>query len=108
MRTIKQDRATLQRLVESYGKADVVKFVKHINEDDEGYDEDDDYDPAREAAVDKHIKAYERNIGPIDPENMNMLRTLFYSMYSEGYFHGRKSCYDENPQYVNPEDLEEY
>ena len=108
MRTIKQDRATLQRLVESYGKADVVKFVKHINEDNEGYEEDDDYDPVREAAVDKHIKAYERNIGPIDPENMNMLRTLFYSMYSEGYFHGRKSYYDENPQYVNPEDLEEY
>lgn len=108
MRTVKQDRAILQRLVESYGKADVVKFVKRINEVNEGYEEYDDYDPAREAAVDKHIKAYERNIGPIDPENMNMLRTLFYSMYSEGYFHGRKSYYDENPQYVNPEDLEEY
>ena len=71
-------------------------------------EEDDDYDPVREAAVDKHIKAYERNIGPIDPENMNRLRTLFYSMYSEGYFRGRKSYYDENPQYVDPEDLEEY
>ena len=108
MRTIKEDRATLQRLVESYGKADVVKFVKHINEDAKGYDEDDDYDPAREAAVNKHIKSYERYIGPIEPENMHMLRTIFYSLYQEGYFYGRKSCYDENPQYVNPEDLEEY
>ena len=60
MRTVKQDRAILQRLVESYGKADVVKFVKRINEVNEGYEEDDDYDPVREAAVDKHIKAYER------------------------------------------------
>ena len=108
MRTVKQDRAILQRLVESYGKADVVKFVKHINEDNESYEEDDDYDAARDAAVKRGIKAYERNIGPIDPENMNMLRTLLYSMYSDGYFYGRKSCYDENPQYVDPEDLEEY
>ena len=32
MKTIDKDRNTLKRLVESYGKEDVVKFVKHIDE----------------------------------------------------------------------------
>lgn len=32
MNTVKQDRAELKRLVESYGKKDVLTFVNHINE----------------------------------------------------------------------------
>lgn len=40
MNTLHRDRNTLKRLVESYGKKDVLNFVKHLNED---FD-DSDYD----------------------------------------------------------------
>ena len=32
MNTVKQDRATLKRLVESYGKKDVIKYINHLDE----------------------------------------------------------------------------
>jgi len=38
MNTVNRDRETLKRLVESYGKQDVLKFVNHLNE---GINEDD-------------------------------------------------------------------
>ena len=41
MKQIDKDRAELKRLVESYGKADVVKFVKHLNEESEEYSDGD-------------------------------------------------------------------
>ena len=41
MKQIDKDRASLKRLVEAYGKEDVVKFVKHLNE---GVEEDSDGD----------------------------------------------------------------
>jgi hypothetical protein len=41
MKTIDKDRATLKRLVESYGKQDVLKFVKHLNEESEEYSDGD-------------------------------------------------------------------
>lgn len=34
MKQIDKDRKELKRLVESYGKQDVLKFVNHLNEDD--------------------------------------------------------------------------
>lgn len=33
MNTVNRDRNTLRRLVESYGKEDVVKYVRHLNEE---------------------------------------------------------------------------
>lgn len=33
MNTLNRDRNTLKRLVESYGKKDVLNFVKHLNEE---------------------------------------------------------------------------
>jgi hypothetical protein len=39
MNTVNKDRETLKRLVESYGKQDVLKFVNHLNEDNR----DEDY-----------------------------------------------------------------
>ena len=32
MTTLNRDRNTLKRLVESYGKKDVLNFVRHLNE----------------------------------------------------------------------------
>lgn len=36
MKTIDKDRAELKRLVESYGKEDVLNYVKHLNEFEAG------------------------------------------------------------------------
>ncbi len=41
MNTVNRDRETLKRLVESYGKQDVLKFVKHLNEESEEYSDGD-------------------------------------------------------------------
>ena len=39
MRTVNKDRESLKRIVESYGKEDVLKYVKHINEGVGRFDE---------------------------------------------------------------------
>ena len=38
MNTLNRDRNTLKRLVESYGKKDVLNFVRHLNESFDNYD----------------------------------------------------------------------
>ena len=38
MTTLNRDRNTLKRLVESYGKKDVLNFVRHLNESFDEYD----------------------------------------------------------------------
>ena len=60
MKTIEKDRNILKRLVESYGKADVVKFVKHLNED-----KDDDFPEYEDDDIDKAS-----NIDYDDPNDM--------------------------------------
>lgn len=39
MANVNKDRATLKRLVESYGKQDVLKFINHLNENESLFDD---------------------------------------------------------------------
>lgn len=41
MNTLNRDRNTLKRLVESYGKKDVLNFVRHLNENINGLTEEE-------------------------------------------------------------------
>ena len=49
MKQIDKDRNSLKRLVESYGKKDVLNYVRHLNENtDDWWDDEDDFEKYEE------------------------------------------------------------
>ncbi len=74
MKTIKQDRKELQRLVESYGKEDVMKYINYINEStDESSHKSDSIQIA--------LQEFKQN-----PDNILLiLEDLYDSGFDEGY-----------------------
>ena len=79
MNTVKQDRESLKRLVEAYGKEDVVKFIRHINESEEP-------DPRKLEAIEEAVT----RIQPLNltPEQFAKIKMLFESLYDYGYADG--------------------
>ena len=85
MNTLNRDRNTLKRLVESYGKKDVLNFVRHLNE---SFDEYDflDYDDCYEIfngpdadLVEELFEKYNFDISIIDniPELLSILKRRY-------------------------------
>lgn len=94
MNTVHKDRATLKRLVESYGKADVEKYIKHLDESRQ-----DDMDAAQNCA-----KLISRVVGGLDEGEFNQVMQLLEDLidkvqnepYELGFEEGKRSIdYDE-------------
>ena len=91
MKQASQDRKTLQRLVESYGKNDVIKFVRKLNENEE-------IDPRKAEAMEEAVT----RIQPLNltPEQFAKIKMLFESLYDYGYADGFDDGEESNEEEV--------
>ena len=95
MKQIDKDRKELQRLVESYGKEDVMKYVNHLDEGNAS--------PLEEAkAVSKKaVAAYQQRIGKsLSYAELPILETLFYQVFGYGY-----NCHKKETEAKEQDDL---
>ena len=84
--SVKEDRATLKRIVESYGKNDVIKFVT------ESLDES----PVKKAAIMKAYNELEYTVDDDSPdETLRILEALYDTAADEGYQLGHDEGYKE-------------
>ena len=82
MSTINKDKAELRRLVESYGKKDVLNFVKHLNED---WEQDFAKEKAeREYWFNIQIKLYEDRFGKLGYSEREALQVLGNNLFLAG------------------------
>lgn len=79
MNTVKQDRESLKRLIEAYGKEDVVKFIRHLNESEEP-------DPRKLEAIEEAVTRVQSL--NLTPEQFAKIKMLFESLYDYGYADG--------------------
>lgn len=87
MSTLKRDRIMLKRLVESYGKKDVLNFVRHLNESEsidryDFLDYDNSYDVFNGNGSDKLMDLFEKYNYEISvianiPELLNILKRRY-------------------------------
>lgn len=62
MNTLNRDRNILKRLVESYGKKDVLKFVEHVDETFPGHSNPLNYTDSYDVFGDEHVaEVFEEN-----------------------------------------------
>ena len=91
MNALNRDRNILKRLVESYGKQDVLKYVNTINESEVNYKNWDKWDRYSWSeftqAVDGIIRAIPAKLGTeeLTYEQEEWLKQLLFRIYNYGY-----------------------